>query len=443
MQALRKALALFARIPRPGSVKTRLAKAVGPQEATAIYTRLLRRTLGIAAEFKHRFPRVEVFVFFAAEPPDDPEPARLFPGPWEFLPQEEGPHLGRRMGEAMDRLMDRGFKEVVLVGTDLADLEVRDLGEAFESLADGSAVLGPALDGGFYLIGLSRPCPAVFDPPEWGTEDVCRRTEGLLGAAGFAVRRLTTRRDVDRPEDLPYLTCRPDLQSHLSVVIPTLKPASALQPLLESLAIGIWPGDEIVVVSPTDGQSSSFPSEPFQVWEKTRCISAPRGRGLQLHAGATAARGDLLFFLHDDCRPPPNFAHFVRKIASRIEYSLGCFQLAFDPSSQALDCIAQWANLRTRWLKLPYGDQGLFCRRETYLKAGGFRLPYLMEDVDFVRRCGRLGKLLIVPETIVTAPDRYLRKGVLRAALQNHLTMLLFHWGASNEGLYRFYYRDG
>jgi hypothetical protein len=91
-------------------------------------------------------------------------------------------------------------------------------------------------------------------------------------------------------------------------------------------------------------------------------------------------------------------------------------------------------------MKLPYGDQGLFCRREIFEKARGFGKPYLMEDVDFVKRCRRLGEIAFLPQTVVTSPRRYLEKGVLKAALQNHLTMALYFLGVDNADLARLYY---
>ena len=162
--------------------------------------------------------------------------------------------------------------------------------------------------------------------------------------------------------------------------------------------------------------------------------AAPRGRGHQLNRGVELAKGNLLFFLHDDSIPPPNFAYSLRKLCARPEMSLGCFSLAFSPSQPLLDGIARWANLRTRLFGLPYGDQGLFCRREMFEKVGGFKKPYLMEDVDFVRSCRRFGRILVLPDSITTSPERYLRKGILRASLQNHLTMLLYHLGVATGG---------
>ena len=174
----------------------------------------------------------------------------------------------------------------------------------------------------------------------------------------------------------------------------------------------------------------------LEITPQIHCTAAPRGRGHQLNRGVELAKGNLLFFLHDDSVPPPNFAYSLRKLCARPEMSLGCFSLAFSPSQPLLDGIARWANLRTRLFGLPYGDQGLFCRREMFERVGGFKKLYLMEDVDFVRSCRRFGRILMLPDSITTSPERYLRKGILRSLLQNHLTMLLYHLGVSDRRLY-------
>jgi uncharacterized protein len=438
MKPSRKALILFMRYPQPGCVKSRLAAAVGPEEAARVYEKLIRRTLGVAADFKRERPEVDLFIFFT--PPD--KMLRIegaYPGPWSFICQE-GLHLGERMERSIRQTMDRGYSDVLLVGTDLADLEPEDFTDAFRAVEKGWATLGPAADGGFYLIGLSRPCPAVFQVESWGTGEIFARTERFLSNSGFMVKHLKERRDIDYPEDLPFIRRKPWFGASLSVIIPTLGSFDRLEPFLQSLRQQIWPDDEIILVQAERGDQLTGHLKPKQIMPQISSVHAPRGRGLQLNRGVEAAKGSLLFFLHDDSTPPPNFACSIRKICEESAMSLGCFQLAFSPSNALLNGIAQWANFRTCTFGLPYGDQGLFCRRDSYEQAGGFRKPYLMEDVDFVRCCRRLGQLLVLPDRIVTSSERYIRMGILRASLRNHLTMLLYHLGVDDGRLYHFYY---
>jgi uncharacterized protein len=439
MTLIKRALLIFMRYPEPGCVKSRLAAATGPGPAARIYEKLLRRTLGIAADFKRKSPLVEIFVVLT--PPErQVEIQDSYPGPWGFFCQQGG-HLGERMGESIQQVMDRGFSQVLLVGTDLADLQPADFDEAFQALDEGCSALGPAADGGFYLIGLDRPCPSAFQSEVWSTGAVFARTERLLVHAGLRVKRLRERRDIDSPEDLEILEEKPEFRTNLSVIIPTLGSIEQLEPVLQKLHKQIWPDDEIIVVQAEGGEQPVGPHEPLPIAPRVLAVASPRGRGLQLNRGADAAKGGLLFFLHDDSMPPLNFAYSVRKLCRLPEAALGCFRLAFSPSTPALDWIARWANRRTRLFGLPYGDQGLFCRRELYDHVGGFKKPYLMEDVDFVRNCLRRGRLLMLPESISTSPEKYLRHGILRASLRNHITMLLYRLGVSDRKLYEFYYR--
>jgi uncharacterized protein len=440
MSPPKRALIIFLRCPEPGCVKSRLATAIGPGPAARVYEKLLRRTLGIAGDFKHQRPLVDLFLFFTPlEKKSEIEEA--YPGPWSFHCQQ-GTHLGQRMEEAFHEVMHQGYSQVLLVGTDLADLEPSDFNDAFQALNEGYSALGPAADGGFYLIGLDRPCPSVFQSEVWSTNGIFARTEHVLLHAGLRAKPLQKRRDIDTPEDLHILEEKSEFRTTLSVVIPTLSSIDQLEPFLQLVQKQIWPDDEIIVAQTEGGEPQASPHEPRQIAPRIFVVAAPRGRGLQLNRGATRARGDLLFFLHDDSVPPPNFAYSVRKIAAESELSLGCFRLAFSPSTRSLEWIAKWANWRTRVFRLPYGDQGFFCRRELYDNVGGFKRPYLMEDVDFVLHCRRRGRILVLPDSINTSPRRYLRSGVLRASLTNHLTMLLYHLGLSDRRLYSFYYRE-
>ncbi len=423
------------RYPEPGKVKTRLAAEIGDARAASVYERLLRRTLGVVADLKHQNSALGVLLFHT---PGDPveKIEKKFGGPWTLRPQE-GEHLGERMKNAVDTAFSMGAKKVVLIGSDIADIQTRDLDEAFRKTGDGAAALGPARDGGFYLIGLDRPCGAPFDFTQWSTGEIFTRTRQELARSGLRVETVPKRSDVDRPTDLPLLHSDPVIGKRLSIIIPTLSDPEKLLPLINFLQDRIWPGDEIIVVRGlAQGKREMMRRSDLLI--HARC---PRGRGIQQNFGAMLAGGDLLFFLHEDTIPPPDFAYRIRKVCGREDAALGCFRLAFYPTNKPVGLVAKWANLRTSLFKLPYGDQGLFCRRDIFEKAGGFCHKYLLEDVDLVKRCRKLGKLVMVPREVYSSPDRYLRKGPLAASLQNHMIMLLYLLGIGEKELYGIYYR--
>jgi len=439
--SLKRALLIFLRYPEPGKVKTRLAASIGDVEAAGVYGKLVLRTLSIARKLKQSSPDVCIFICF------DPlgrerEIRQSYPGPWEFIHQS-GNDLGTRMENAFHYAMHNSFGNVVLIGTDISDLAVEDLDEAFQALNQGASVLGPAADGGFYLIGLSVPCSQAFKQAKWGTSDVFRRTQSLLTNSGLSVKKLKKRRDVDRAEDLVYMDIHSDFEhmgpagDSISVIIPTLRDPLSFESLITIVEKDLRPDDEIVVVY--GGHLSIGNNCPLG--RRARLIHSPIGRGNQLNAGAAAAKKDLFFFLHDDSLPPPYFASSVRFLAKEPQVSLGCFELAFSPSTKLLELIARWANLRSRILGLPYGDQGLFCRRVIFEMVGGFRNEYLMEDVELVRGCRRLGKLMIAPLPIYTSSREYINNGILRTSLKHHFTMLMYQLGVDERRLFSFYYK--
>ncbi len=431
---MKQALIVFMKYPEAGKVKSRLAGKIGPIAATDVYWKLLYRTLGIVDDFKHCSPEVEVFVFFSPGERKN-EVKRHFPGPWKFIPQA-GCNLGERMSAAFRQLWDSGYDRVVIIGTDIADLNVNDLREAFDGIAYGTSVIGPAEDGGFYLLGLSSSSDLPFKYDSWGDGSIFDRTYRSLEKLG-TVRVIKKRRDIDREEDLAYFQSSPFFQSKISVVIPFLSEREKLVGLVSLLCDQIWPGDEVIAIKGTeDPQVYCETVDPGF----TLCFS-PKGRGKQLNLGAKIASGDTLWFLHVDSKPPANFGYHVRKILALEKKAVGCFKLAFDTDSRTLRAIARWANIRTRLLKLPYGDQGIFCSRETFMLIGGFKKEYLMEDVDFVRKCRKLGGLLVVPRELYSSPERYLKRGLLMASLQNHILMTLYLMGVDDKKLYRIYYR--
>lgn len=431
----RQVLVVFARYPEPGTVKTRLARGVGAVRASEIYEKLLRYSFGVLNDFQKRCPETAIEISLAAgERIEDFR--RRFAIPWPVVPQSEG-HLGKRMAEAFERHFARGASRVVLVGSDLCDICSKDLRKAFDFLESHEAVIGPARDGGFYAIGLRRSCPEIFAFSTWGSADVFQRTRETLSRLGLSVAVLALRTDIDRPEDLVHLEGHWAFRHSVGVIVPSLDPPHRFQPWLENLRRILWPGDTVCIA-----QGTRFPQfrkprfENGWIW-----VQSPVGRGLQLNAGARWCPGEILWFLHRDCFPPFSAAYQVRKIGRDRTVALGAFQLAFSPTNRALNAVARWANWRTSLFRLPYGDQGLFCRRETFEAVGGFGTPYLMEDVDLVRACRRLGRLWVAPEVLPTSPRRYLAQGILKTSLCNHATLFGHFLGVSNAVLYRRYYK--
>ncbi|HKF45031.1 MAG TPA: hypothetical protein VKG01_18180 [Thermoanaerobaculia bacterium] len=146
----------------------------------------------------------------------------------------------------------------------------------------------------------------------------------------------------------------------------------------------------------------------------------------------------MLLFLHADSRAPDGALDILRR-AVESGASAGAFSLAYEGATPPLRWIAWWANLRSRVLKLPYGDQGVFCTREAYDRTGGFRDLPVCDDLDIVRRLKRAGPFVVLPEKTFTSPRRYLRSGPLRQVLRNWRVLAGYYLGVSPAKLERWY----
>ncbi len=191
--------------PLPGRVKTRLAQGIGEAAALRIYERLLR----ITAEALQECP-AEVLVMVAGTRfPKEAFP--LEPCTWAF---QEGDDLGARMQQAFRTAFARGADRALIIGTDLPGLSKALVLEALEALEKHPAVLGPTVDGGYYLLGLHDPMPPVFHEMPWSTDQVAQRTRERLRAQDLDWHELAVQRDLDTPEDLRYfLAGRPEGQA--------------------------------------------------------------------------------------------------------------------------------------------------------------------------------------------------------------------------------------
>jgi rSAM/selenodomain-associated transferase 2 len=224
-------------------------------------------------------------------------------------------------------------------------------------------------------------------------------------------------------------------QKSLSIIIPALNEATSLGSTLAALSRAPIIR-EIVVV---DGGSSDDTIAAADA-VGARVIAAARGRGSQLAAGAAAATGDWLLFLHADCRPETGWDAAVAAFIAGPESTgrAAYFDFALDdpdPRARRLERFVAW---RCRIFALPYGDQGLLIARSLYDAIGGFAPLPLMEDVDLVRRLGRrrLGRIAV---RAIASARRYRRDGYWRRPLRNLACLALHFAGVPPERVRRFY----
>ncbi len=178
-------------------------------------------------------------------------------------------------------------------------------------------------------------------------------------------------------------------------------------------------------------------SRPDVVW-----VHAPPGRGVQFNAGAARAEGRWLWFVHADSTLPDGFSAIFRQFdGGGVDAAVagGSFRFALDSAAWQARVWERGVALRVALFGLPYGDQGLFVRRDVFERMGGFRPIPLMEDVEFVSRLKREGRILHLKQKVVTSARRWEREGWWRRTRGNLGLLALYYVGVSPERLARRY----
>ncbi len=217
----------------------------------------------------------------------------------------------------------------------------------------------------------------------------------------------------------------------LSVIIPCLNEAEGIADTLQALAALRARGAEIVVV---DGGSSDGTPEIAHP-HADHVISAARGRARQMNAGAKHARGDILLFLHADCRLPESADAAITDGLNRAQARWGRFDVTLTGAHPLLKVVGTMMNLRSRLTGVATGDQGLFVTRSLLEAAGGFPEIALMEDVAMSKRLKRYGKPLCLRHRMRVSGRRWEKHGVLRTIVLMWRLRLEYWLGADPEKL--------
>lgn len=194
-----RCLLFFVKDPAHGAVKTRLASAVGKTIAQDLYVNFIHDMLSQLEKADYPF-------FICVHPEDALERLKTLLGEkHQYLPQR-GDDLGQRMEHCFRNAFSRGFRRVIVIGSDVPDLPEEIIGNAFRFLNTFDCVIGPSLDGGYYLIGFRRDSllPEAFRGIQWGTDIVLKKTTDILRIHHVSVHLLQTWRDIDTLEDLKH-----------------------------------------------------------------------------------------------------------------------------------------------------------------------------------------------------------------------------------------------
>jgi rSAM/selenodomain-associated transferase 2/rSAM/selenodomain-associated transferase 1 len=445
---------VLAKPPRRGACKARLAAALGEARAARLARAMLLDAWGPLSAWVSSQPDVDLVLAQDGAPEEFP----LLVPPASVLRQAEG-DLGRRMATLCAGALGQRAR-ALLLGTDSPGLPLAHVAAALAALDGADVVLGPARDGGFWCLGVRGGPQALhgntwLDGLDWLRPDTLAQAEERAQRVGLRVARAPGWWDVDvepdlqplrellaaEPERAPETAAelrRPDGEQPLSIVIPTLQESVRLDECLRE--VRAQPGPLELVVA--DGGSTDRGPERAASSDATVVVSGP-GRGRQLAAGARAATGDVLLFLHVDVRLPPGGTDLVRAALADARVEAGAFRTrtVADPSRpNRAGPLLRLFDLRSRLARRPYGDQALFVRRAAYEAAGGFRPLPICEDWDLSCRLAERAPLARLAAS-VTVSGRRVQERPLRALCVNRLIPPLFRMGVDPELLARVYGR--
>ncbi|NEU06292.1 MULTISPECIES: TIGR04283 family arsenosugar biosynthesis glycosyltransferase [Clostridium] len=219
----------------------------------------------------------------------------------------------------------------------------------------------------------------------------------------------------------------------ISVIIPTLNEEKNIEKLLIKLNNINYPKEILIVDGGSNDKTALIASKYGKV------LTSPRGRCNQLNFGAKNAKGDILWFLHcDSIIDDYSFNHIERTI--KENFIGGCFSLYFyDFKTIFLKYISYTSNLRAKYLKLIFGDQGLFIRKDVFFKLEGFKKMPIMEDWEFSTRLKREGKTKVLKTPIGTSARRFINGGQFKTHILMHKIKILYLLGTPPDKLSKIY----
>jgi rSAM/selenodomain-associated transferase 2/rSAM/selenodomain-associated transferase 1 len=426
-------LLLFTRYPISGQTKTRLLSVLTPPEALAIH-RSMTEAVVRKIDLFQQVVSLDVEIRFTG---GTIQQMKDWLGDrFVYTDQGDG-DLGCRLARGIGDSFLQGYSKVIVIGSDCPSITAADLKRSLDLLDDYDCVLGPAFDGGYYLIGLRVFHPSLFSDITWSSPLVLQQTIEKLKQLNLTWTELRPLGDIDRPEDLvlwlQYRLKTQDLPK-ISVIIPTLNEEEHIQSTLLSLQ------DQPVEVIVVDGGSHDKTIEIVGSFPVKVLVTEPH-RAKQMNMGAKIATGDILLFLHGDTKVPPDFVSQIMTNLAKPDVVAGAFLLGIDDTKWGLKLVEWGVNLRSKVLELPYGDQGIFLSKQIFNQVGGFPEIAIMEDFVLIKQLQKLGKIAIANTPVQTSARRWQKLGIIKTTLVNQLVILGYYLGVHPDRL-RDWYRN-
>ncbi|MGD1701599.1 TIGR04283 family arsenosugar biosynthesis glycosyltransferase [Dapis sp. BLCC M229] len=221
--------------------------------------------------------------------------------------------------------------------------------------------------------------------------------------------------------------------SGISIIIPVLNEVSTIAQTISTAQIG--KDIEIIVV---DGGSNDGTTELVKSLDIKLIYSLP-GRSIQMNCGAKAATGNILLFLHGDTFLPLKFDEFLKEILAKPKIIAGAFELGIRGRKRNLRIVEKMVNWRSRYLQMPYGDQGIFLPAKIFQEVGGFPEIPIMEDFELIRKLRKRGRIAIVSKPVLTSGRRWQKLGIFKTTLINQVVIIAYLLGVSPKILAQWY----
>ncbi|MFV0364486.1 MAG: TIGR04283 family arsenosugar biosynthesis glycosyltransferase [Suipraeoptans sp.] len=386
---MKKAIIIFTRIPVAGKTKTRLQPEFAPEESKKFHLCCLK---DLNNKFKNGSE--DIIISFAAG--GDVNILRTIFGDTVSYISQVGENLGERMFNSIRHTL-KMYDRCVLIGTDIPEVEYRDINKAFELLNEKDVVFGPTVDGGYYLVGMNKPIDKVFETKSYGHDSVLQDTICGLDE-GIRIGLTKVHEDIDTINDINKMLTRMKKNRHtgkshvfnyllrrqkISVIIPIYNEEKTIDRILQQLD-KIKDQCEILFV---DGGSTDATLSKLN--HRRKVISSAKGRAIQMNEGAKHSTGDILFFLHADSQLPSGAINEIREVMRTNR--VGGFGISFKSKNFFMHTNQWISNHRMKHRRIIFGDQGMFIERELFFKLGMFPNLPIMEDYRFsltMRKCG-------------------------------------------------------
>jgi glycosyltransferase A (GT-A) superfamily protein (DUF2064 family) len=469
-KTLQKALLLFTKVPQPGRVKTRLLGPYGlsSTKASELYSAILIDIFGIMTELA-RSEAIQTFVCYTPQNEehrirellDNDEPVGA-----SFLPQKEEATTAQRISIAFNTAFSEGSDISVMIFGDQPRLDLQLLLEAFQILEEAARrkeqhlVLGPTCDGGTYLIGLTSGLANWLHNSVdcTSTSKAVSRLVAKARANNVPFTLLDERIDLDDLDDLMLLRnrrptnyprtltiletlppqCPQDMNSIVSVIIPTLNEEKTLERTIQSVRANLYPSEIIV----SDGGSGDRTLEIANRLADRVIVTGHRGRQHQENLGAKGAKGDTLLFLHADAVIPPTMLENMMKALQNDEIVAGGAHLMYSsPERFRYRALCVLRDLGSRILGISGMGSSFFIRKETFRLLSGFDEGMNEEAVDMCKRLRALGKHVMLDDVVHTSARRYERLGFFPTVLAWVITISLSYFGVRAVPIEKYLWR--